>query len=305
MNPRTRNRLYILSAALLFSTGGAAIKSASFVALQVAGYRSAIAAVALVVFVPASRRGWSLRVLPAAAAYAATLVLFVSANKLTTGANAIFLQSTAPLYILLLGPLLLHERARRSDLIFAAAVGLGLALFFAGSEPALASAPNPFLGNTLGALSGVAWALTVISLRWLGQHGGVEGAISSVVAGNVLAFLVCAPAALPVPQARPSDWLAIAYLGVFQVGLAYFLLARGLRGVSAFEASTLVLLEPVLNPFWTWLMHGERPSAWANVGGLLILSATFLHTWRERHANPGRPGPEDAAGVSPPNVSPP
>jgi len=298
MNPRTRNRLFILSAALLFSTGGAAIKSASFSALQVAGYRSAIAAVSLLVFVPDSRRGWSLGVLPAAAAYAATLVLFVSANKLTTGANAILLQSTAPLYILLLGPLLLRERARRSDLAFAAAVGLGLALFFVGREPALASAPNPTLGNTLGALSGVAWGLTVMSLRCLGRHGGGEGAISSVVAGNVLAFLISAPAALPFPQARLSDWLVIVYLGVFQVGLAYLLLSRGLRHVPAFEASTLALLEPVLNPFWTWLIHGERPSAWADAGGLLILSATLLHTWRERRSGPA--GEPDAAGIAPP-----
>src|SRR5688500_90238 len=131
-NPRgplresTTHRLQLLGAALLFSTGGAAIKATTLTAWQVAGFRSAVAAAAVFLLVPAARRGWTWHVLPVGVAYAATLVLFVAANKLTTSANAIFLQSTAPLYMLAFGPLLLKELVRRRDLAFMAPVLLGL-----------------------------------------------------------------------------------------------------------------------------------------------------------------------------------
>ena len=213
------------------------------------------------------------------------LILFVTATKLTTAANAIFLQSTAPLYVLLLGPLLLKERAKRSDLAFAAVVGLGLSMFFLAREAAMATAPDPLRGNILGALSGIAWALTVTSLRWLGKNSrGGDGALASVVAGNVIAFVVALPMALPVQGARPADWGLLVYLGVFQIGLAYLLLSRAVRHLPAFEATTLLLLEPVCNPLWAWLVSGERPGAWPLAGGALILAATLIHTWRENRA---------------------
>jgi drug/metabolite transporter (DMT)-like permease len=241
-----------------------------------------VAAVAIVALVPAARRGWSWRVLPAGLAYASMLLLFVSATKLTTAANAIFLQSTAPLWVLLLGPVLLKERARRSDLAFAAVVGVGLALFFVARESAAATAPDPVRGNILGAVSGISWALTVMSLRWLGKHSaGGDGALASVVAGNIIACLVALPMALPAGPARATDWALIVYLGVFQVGLAYFLLSRAIRHIPAFETTTLLLVEPVFNPIWAWMIQGERPAPWALAGGTLILTATFVHTWRE------------------------
>ena len=125
MNDSVRNRLLLLDAAALFSTGGAAIKAATITSWQVASFRSGIAAFALIVLVPAARRGWTWKLAPVGTAYAVTLVLFVLSTRLTTGANAIFLQSTSPLYILVLAPLLLHERIRRGDLFLIAAIGLG------------------------------------------------------------------------------------------------------------------------------------------------------------------------------------
>ncbi|MGD0015527.1 MAG: DMT family transporter, partial [Bryobacteraceae bacterium] len=281
MPGRAMNRLLVLAAALLFSTGGAAIKATLFGPWQVAGFRSAVATLSVFALVAGARRGWSWRVLPAAAAYASTLILFVMATKLTTAANAIFLQSTAPVYVLLAGPLLLGERVRRSDLAFAAVVAFGLALFFVSREGAVATAPDPLRGNVCALLSGVAWAATLIALRWLGKRSGGEGALATIVAGNALAFAVCLPMALPVTSARATDLLVIAYLGLFQIGLAYYCLTRAIRHVPAFETSTLLLAEPVLNPVWAWLIHGERPAAWALAGGAVILSATALHTWRE------------------------
>ncbi|MEJ2188285.1 MAG: EamA family transporter, partial [Acidobacteriota bacterium] len=102
-------------------------------------------------------------------AYAATMILYVSANKLTTAANAIFLQSTAPLYILLLGPLLLSERVERRQIPFMMVLAAGLCLFFVGVQPASATAPDPFRGNLLGALAGLSWGLAIMGLRWLGR----------------------------------------------------------------------------------------------------------------------------------------
>jgi lipocalin len=296
MDLRTTNRLLLLATAVLFSTGGAAIKAASFTGWQVASFRSAIAAVALVALLPAARKAWSWRVLLVGCAYAATLILFVLSTKLTTAANAIFLQSAAPLYVLLLSPWLLREPIRRRDLGFALAVASGLALFFAGRETAVATAPDPLRGNLLAALSGVAWALTLMGLRWLGKGQG-SAAVATVVAGNVIAALAALPLALPVASVEWKGLAVLLYLGLVQIGLAYFCLTRAIPHVPAFEASALLLLEPALNPVWTWLVHGERPSAWALSGGALILGATLFHTWRLSRAGPDRPAPEVAPAV--------
>lgn len=273
---RSSPRLQLALAALLFSTGGAAIKATSLSGWQVAGLRSAIAALVVFLLVPTARRGWSWRTLLVGTGYAATLILFVVANKLTTSANTIFLQSTAPLYMIFLSPLLLHEKVRRSDVVTVVVVAAGLALFFVGSEQRFATAPNPFLGNVLAALSGLTWAFTVSGLRWLSRDGAGERGTACVVAGNLIAFLACLPMMLPLEGARVSDWVTIAYLGVFQIGAAYMLVTSALRHLTALEATVILLIEPALNPVFAWLAHGERPSTWAIAGGVLIIGATTV-----------------------------
>lgn len=268
------SRMRVLAAAALFSSGGAAIKAASLTAWQVASFRSAVAAVALLLMMPEARRRPRPAVLLVGVAYAGTMVLFVLANKLTTAASTIFLQSTAPLYVLLLSPWLLKEKVRPADLVYMAVLGLGLGAFFVGLDPASATAPNPWLGNVLALLSGVFWALTVMGLRSLGR-GGSDWSPAAALYGNVIAFLGCLPMALPVVESRPVDWAVIASLGVFQIALAYVFLIRGLGHVTALEASLLLLLEPVLNPIWAWLVHGERPGSWSLAGGAVILLATL------------------------------
>lgn len=283
-----RNRLLLMGAALLFSTGGAAIKAATLTGWQVASFRSGVAALVLLAVLPEARRGWSWRLAPVGAAYAATLVLFVLATRLTTAANAIFLQSTAPLYLLLLGPWLLREPVRRSDLVYVLAVAGGMALLFRGTEQALATAPDPHRGNLLGVASGLAWALTVTGLRWLGRRGEANAALAPVVAGNLLAFLVALPMALPLTRISGADLAVILYLGVVQIGLAYVFVTRAIRHVPAFEATTVLLLEPVMNPIWAWMVQAERPGAWALAGGAVILSATLVNTWRQARRLRGR-----------------
>lgn len=273
-------RLQVLAAALLFSTGGVAVKSCALSSWQVASFRCGIAAVAMGLMLPQARRRWSPQAIAVGAAYAATLTLYVLANKTTTAANAIFLQSTAPFYILLLAPILLGERNRRRDLLLMLGIGAGLAMFFIGQEAASETAPNPARGNLMAAAAGLCWALTVIGLRWLGRAGSRQGhAAVAVVAGNCLAFLIGLPFALPVAASQAVDWLWVIYLGVFQVAVAYFLLTAAVQSVGAFEMSLLLLVEPVLNPVWTWWVHGEVPGAWSLAGGATVLSVTVIKTW--------------------------
>lgn len=277
---RASNWLLLMAAAFLFSTGGAAIKAISMSPWQIACFRSGIAALALGVFVPDGRRNWHWRLLPVAAAYATTLLAFTLATRLTTSANAIYLQSTAPLYLLLIGPLLLKEPLSRSDLLFLAAVAAGMLLCVGSAQPAVATAPNPRLGNWMGAISGLSWAFTVSGLRWLGRReGSGNAATATVVLGNLLAFLIGLPLALPAPHLVWANLAVLFYLGVFQIGLAYLFVTRAIRHVPAFEATTVLLLEPALNPVWVWLVQGERPVRSSIAGGVLILSATLVNAW--------------------------
>jgi drug/metabolite transporter (DMT)-like permease len=291
MEPLLSARLRLLGAALLFSTGPAAIKACQLGQWQVAGFRSGTAALALFLLVPASRRLGSPRLWLVGSAYSGTLVCYALASKLTTAANAIFLQSTAPFYLLVLAPLLLHEKVRRRDLLFLAAVLGGMALLISGQDHPSAVATNPALGNLLSLLSGVLWALTLLGLRWLERDGSGGLGAPAVVAGNTLAFLICLPMALPLGPSRPIDWAWIAYLGVVQIGLSYFLLTRAMGQVPALEASLLLMLEPVLTPLWAWMAHGERPTGWALAGGAVILGATLLRTLGDGLRAPPPPGP--------------
>lgn len=274
-------RLMIALAALLFSTGGAAIKLASVTTWQVASFRSGIAALVLGLALPAARRGMTWRAALVGVAYAITLVTFVVANRLTTGANAIYLQSTAPVYLLLLGPWLLREPLRRRDVPLLLAVLGGLALVMMGTDLPTATAPHPGRGNIIALVSGLFYAVMICGLRWLGRDGDArhEG-LAAVVLGNSFACLATLPMALPVEQISTGDWAVLLYLGAFQIGLAYLLMVNGLRRVLALEASLLLLIETALNPVWTWLLLRETPSLAALLGGGLIIAATAWHATR-------------------------
>lgn len=283
MSERATGRLQILAAALIFSAGGAGIKACGLTPWQIASFRSGIAAIVVLLLMPEARRGWSWRVVVAGLPYAATVLLFVLANRLTTSANTIFLQSTAPLYILLAAPWLLRERNRPVDLGVMGLIVAGLALFFVGVEAPRRTAPDPVAGNLLAVLSGVAWAFTIMSLRWMGRGSGDYrgSAAGAVVSGNITAFLIALPMALPVTHFTPVDGEVLAGLGVVQLGLGYVFLTKASRHVPAFEASVLLLVEPALNPIWALVINGEIPGPWSLAGGGVILAATLLKTWSD------------------------
>jgi drug/metabolite transporter (DMT)-like permease len=280
-------RLQMLAAAVLFSTGGAGIKASSLSAWQVAGVRSAFAAASLLLFSPAARTRWTPATVALGMSYAVTMIQFVLATKLTTAANAIFLQAAAPVYVMALSPWILRERLGRTDLLFAAPIALGVALFFANRYTPTAMATSPGLGNLLAAGSGMTWALTLIGLRWVARRGSAERPLmAAVVSGNAIAFALCLPAGFPVTTIPAADWGILAYLGAFQIGLAYVFLTRAIQRLAAFEASLLLLIENPLNPLWVWLLHGEAPGAWALAGGALIVGATGLRAWLEAPREP-------------------
>jgi drug/metabolite transporter (DMT)-like permease len=263
----------VVGAAALFSTGGAAIKATSLSAWQVAGMRSLIAGVFLLVCVKEARVRPTWRALPVAVSFAATLTLFVMSNKLTTAANAIFLQSTAPLYVLLLAPWLLGEKAGKRDALFMLAVAVGLGLVLAATESPRHTAPDPGTGDLVALAAGGCWAVTVMGLRAAGRGSGAT-TLAPVVVGNLLAAAVCLPMGGLPTEAGIGDLVSLLYLGAIQIGVAYLFLTRGLAGVPALQASLLLLVEPALAPAWAWLAHGEVPSGLALAGGTLILGAS-------------------------------
>ena len=277
--------MFLFAAAFLFSTGGAAIKACSLGSWQIAGFRAGIAGLTLWLLLPNARRGWTRRTWLIGMTYAATLVLFVLANKLTSSANAIFLQSTAPLYLLLLGPLVLREPIRSIDIAVIVAIAAGAFFLLSGAERIGATAPDPRRGNLFGLFSGLTWAITLTGLRWMGKRSEAgESAESVVISGNFVAFAACLPMALPVSHFAFADITILLYLGVFQIGLAYMALTRSIRHVPGLEAATLLLIEPVFNPIWTWLVHGERPGALTLLGGSLIILAAFAGIWWQNRA---------------------
>ena len=282
---QTGARLRVFAAAACFSTGGALFKLATLTGWQVAGLRGGIAAFAVLALIPEARKAWTWRATLVGVAYAVTTILFVQANKLTTSASAVFLQDSSPVFILLLAPWLLKERPRREDLVFLGVAAVGMACLLGAGGAPQRTATNPTLGNALAAVSALTFALTMIGYRWLSvRAGGSSGAVAAAaVSGNVLAFFFCLPFALPLGPIRVADWAIVLWLGVVQLGAGYAVLARAVPYLPALEVSLLLLLEPVLNPIWTWIVHREQPGSWTVVGGAIILVATAVKSAYDAH----------------------
>lgn len=273
-------RTHVLTAALLFSTAGVVIKATPMSAWQISSLRSAVATLVLLAAFRQLPRltGPTLLV---GSLIAATFVTFIAANKLTTAAHAIFIQAAAPIYLVVLSPWLLKERAALRDVPFIATVLVGLVLLALSTTDASTTASHPSLGNVLALLSGITWALSLAGLRWLEQRDTTgRPAVNATIVANLLVAVTCLPLAWPLHDLAVADWFIVVYLGAFQLGLAYVLLVHGLRRLTAIETSLLLLFESALNPVWTWLGHGESPGSLGLVGGALILVATTMRSVR-------------------------
>ncbi|MBA2340873.1 MAG: EamA family transporter [Pyrinomonadaceae bacterium] len=275
--------LFIIVAAILFSTGGLFIKLTSLSAFQLSCGRSLLAAAVVAVFT--RREGFGINRVTAITSvlYAALLLLFVLATKLTTAANAIFLQYTAPIFILLLEPAMYKERLRRTDVLTVVVCVAGMSLFFVGKLR-----PQDWQGNVCALISGLFFALFTLLLRH--PRAREVNRASSVLYGNLLLFVVTAPSLLPIlGDVSLRDFGIIAYLGVVQIGIAYTFFTLGLaRGVRSLDAGIVGYIEPVLNPVLVLLFYGERPGRWAILGGAIIISAACAHAlWgAKRSARP-------------------
>lgn len=269
----TRARLLLVFAAIMFSTGGTAIKAAALDGPQIAGLRSLVGAIAVLVLSGTARRLPPPRAWLVGIAYAGTVVLFAIANRMTTAANTIFLQSTAPVYVLLAAPLLLGERIVRRDLIFVGVCALGLSLFVLGVEPPRTTAPDPTTGDLLAVASGVTWAGTILGLRWMSTGPRASAPIAAVVTGNAIAFAMCVPWIFPV-HVDLGDVVVVLYLGIFQIALPYLAVSRAVGHLPALDVSLILLIEPVLSSVWAWAVHDEVPGALAIAGGATLVGAT-------------------------------
>ncbi len=285
--PRFPPITLIVLAVLLWSTGGLFIKWTTLDAFSVNAGRSLLAALTVAVFT--YKKGLKLNkfTLLTAFLYAGTLSCFVYANKTTTAANAIFLQYTAPIYILILSPFILKERFRLFDLVTVVLCLAGMSLFFLEPQnSANKLAADVFTGNIAALASGVFFGLYFIFLRHPRSLANTNPAIS-VFYGNILVVLLMLPLVLQnPPQPSGNDFLAIFFLGVFQIGIAYVLFTNGIAGgVRSLDASVIGFIEPLLNPVWVFLFLGERPGFWALIGGAIILFAVVFHTFKLNREN--------------------
>jgi drug/metabolite transporter (DMT)-like permease len=287
--------------AVLWSTGGLFIKIIPWDPFAIAGSRSLIAGIVLLLFLRRPRFTWSAAQIICALAYSATMITFVISNKLTTAANAIVLQYTAPAYAALLGALLLGERTRWFDWATIALVGAGMALFFMDKLSA-----GDAGGNVISAASGVFFALFMVFLRKQKEGSPLE----SILLSHFLTFIIALPfvvielcRTIGTPGA-PAAIGGVAFLGVFQVGISSILLSYGVRHVSALQSLLTSIIEPILNPLWVFLLLKEKPSPMALVGGAVILASVTARSVLTLKGSRGPREPEEpprrrAAGRSP------
>jgi drug/metabolite transporter (DMT)-like permease len=263
----TRSVLLLVVAALCWSLGGLLIKAVGWPPLAVAGGRGLIAAAFLVLTNRGLRFHFSRDQVIGAIAYAACTVTFCTATKLTTAANAILLQYTAPVWVALFGAWCLGERTTRADWLTIIVVLGGMGLFFADSLE-LAHV----VGNVIAIISGICFAAMTIALRKQKDSSAVE----SIVLGNVIAFAVGLWWIVRAPSLPPSGWAALGTLGVVQLGVSYWLYARAIKHVSALEAVIVPVIEPILNPVWVLLALHEKPTPLALIGGAIVLTAVTI-----------------------------
>ena len=257
--------ILLLIAALLWSLGGVLIKSIDWHPMAIAGGRSAIAIPLILAVTGWPRFTFSKAQIGGAIGYALTVALFVFATRMTTAANAIFLQYTAPIYVAIIGTWYLGERPLRIDWAVIAVALSGIALFFMDQLTVAG-----FWGNIVALGSGLAFATVALFLRK--EKGGSP--ITAILLGNIIVAVAGAPFMVSSRLGEGDIWWLLL-LGILQLGLPYVLYSIAIKHVTALEATLIPLLEPVLNPLWVMLALGERPGPWAIVGGLLVLVAVL------------------------------
>ena len=276
--PQHRKGLvYIAITAFLWSSSGLFIKILTLNAYQISFYRSLIAAVTLIIISTVKNKKlkfeFDILTILASFFYAGILIFFVIANKLTTSANAIFLQFTAPIYLLFLEPFFLKTKFRRKDLITIIICISGMVLFFMGKLEI-----GNIYGNLIAILAGVCFALFSLFIKWKKTLGS-ENTIISVIYGNILVGLICFPLIFGDITVSSTQFFILLYMGVIQIGVSYFIFTIGIKYVSATEALIIGMLEAIFNPVWVFFGVGEVPATTAVIGGVIIFAAILIHNF--------------------------
>jgi drug/metabolite transporter (DMT)-like permease len=290
---RQRAVIMLLCTAALWSTSGLLIKLISWGPLAIMGGRSLIASFVVLAYLRGhvDIRFTRYQVL-GAICYVLVQVFFISATKLTTAANAIFLQYACPIYLVILGYWFLKEKPQRADWVAMGVIIAGLALFFSDQLSF-----SGLYGNILAILSGMAFAGTMLFMRL--QKDGTPA--NTVLLGNILAAVVGLPFVfLFHEKIQPTDIGIILYLGILQIGLSYVLYSIAIKHIHVLEANLILALEPILNPIWVFLVIGEKPGLSALLGGILVIGAvTFRAVVSARTPEVG-PAPAAVEVAAPP-----
>jgi len=258
---------FLVGCALLWSTGGFLIKSVDLPPLAISGGRSIIAAIFLTLVRGRPRLVFHPVFLGAAGAYAGTLTLFVMATRMTTAADAILLQYTAPIFVLLFSWMFLKEKITRVDLLVTGLVMGGLVVFFL-ENLSVSTTSTAMIGNALAVMTGVTFGLQAVLMRKVRLTGLSPESV--LIFGNLLCFLIAFPTMIANrPTAMDLLWLSL--LGVVQIGIAYLLYMAALRYVTSLELILVPVIEPIVNPLIVYFLHGEKPGSLTIIGGLFIL----------------------------------
>ena len=248
----------VLIAAILWSSGGILIKLVTLHPMQISFFRGIFAAIVFAIIFRKKAFIFNGMTFVNGIFYAGILILFVIATKLTTAANAIFLQYTAPIYVLVFEPLINKTEFKRINVITIFVCFVGMILFFMG-ELSFAHIE----GNIVALLSGIAFAAFLIGMR----NNKHEYQFSTIFYGNIIITLICIPMLGSFNAIKTPDLLMVAFLGIFQIGIAYAIFTYGLKRVFAIEASLIGMIEPVLNPVWVLIWYNESPSISSNYRG--------------------------------------
>lgn len=265
---RRKAIILLVLTAVLWSSSGVFVKTLDWQPLSILAGRGLFTSIVFLLYMRRLPRKLSHWTLLAAGGSLATQFLFVTSTKLTTAANSIFLQYTAPVYVVLLGYWLLHEKPTRNDWIAMGIIFLGMILFFGDQL-----SQDGFYGNILAVLSGVTSAIMLVSFR-AQKNSSPE---DSVLIASLVIAIVGAPSLLRDSWTL-TNWLTVAYLGIFQIGLAFILFTWSIKHIPALEANLIGTLEPILNPVWVFLFLGERMGAYALLGGLVVLAGVIVST---------------------------
>lgn len=283
MTKSTRGAIQLALCALFWSTGGVFVKSVNASSFFIAGFRSLTA---LIVFLIVLRRPpvftvrdeqnkidrpKTLYLWLAGILYAATMILFCMANKLTTAANTILLQYTNPIYIILFSPLLLGEKNSRWDYCTAFGVMCGIVLFFAGDLDA-----GNFLGNILAALSGLTFGFCTIYMRKQRTTGSENSFMIAHLVTAVAGISIGFAGGGSIPAGDWQSWIKLISCGIIQMAFATILYSRGIGKVTALSAGIITMIEPLMNPVWVMIFGNEVPGVLALAGGAIILGCILL-----------------------------